>query len=157
MDVNARREGARCKNAVGEKQYALFRSGRRAFSFRCIQQTRFEIRDIRRKKAGKPEKKRNAGEGAERQRGRKTMEKLRGCARDFVAACLRAFTLTFSDTSNLFRENGKWNISEVPRRPLARRYSICISLLRTSVYLDLISRALAVMRFRCIAETAPRR
>lgn len=141
---NAGREEARCKNAVGEKQYAPFRSDRCAFSFRCIQQTRFEIRAIReeKRKRSRIRRRRRRRRRSSKSRKGKTMRKkgdeeiAQGCAEDFVAACLRAFTLTSSDASNLFRGNGEWNIFEVPRRPLAGRYSLCISLLPTYVSLS---------------------
>jgi hypothetical protein len=75
-----------------------------------------------------------------REETRKTAEKLRGCEEDFVAACLLSFTLTLPDTSNLSLRNGKWNIFEVPQRPLAESHSSRINQLRMSVYLDFILR-----------------
>lgn len=69
------------------------------------------------------------------------------------ATCLRSFTLTFSDTSNLFRRNGKWNIFEVPRRPLANRYSSRVNQLYMSAYPDFIlQKTLSCSLYMEIAE-----
>lgn len=73
------------------------------------------------RKEEEEQKEEKEGEKQKDNEKKRTRKKLQRCAEDFVAACLHAFTLTFSDTSNLFRGNGEWNIFEVPRRPLARR------------------------------------
>lgn len=134
MDVNARRKECDVKIHSGRKTIRAFPSpppllAHRAFSFCRVKQThalRF-ARDKKKETSRKEKRKQKKRDGGE-------IAGMRGRFRR-DATCLRSFTLTFSDTSNLFRRNGKWNIFEVPRRPLANRYSSRVNQLYMSAYL----------------------
>lgn len=100
MDVNAHREECDVKIQSG-KTIRVFRPPsllpppppRHSISLHETN-TCFEIRPRYKKEEKRKER-------DKQKKRKKTMKKLQGCTEDYVAVCLRAFTLTFSDTSNL--------------------------------------------------------
>lgn len=99
MDVNAHREECDVKIQLGKTIRVFpFRPPSPSPPHHSVSlhetNTRFEIRPRYKKEEKRKERHKQT-------KRKKMMEKLQGCTEDYVAVCLRAFTLTFSDTSNL--------------------------------------------------------
>lgn len=127
----AHRGGMRCKNTVGEKQYAPFRSCRSARSRFAGTNTlwgshAYNTEKTKRVNMKKKKKTRREDDEGER-KGERKREKLQGCAKNFAAVRLRAapfyldFLLTHEQISIVEKCRMEYFRSVAATRPLAEK------------------------------------